>query len=54
MGEDLNLSRAIFGLDYASLQSVLDAYERVTRSSEGNGDLYPGNEPQDSDGMDSQ
>jgi hypothetical protein len=38
-GEDLNLSRAIFGLDYASLQSVLDAYERVTRSSEGSGAL---------------
>ena len=39
MGEDLNLSRAIFGLDYASLQSLLDAYERVTRSSEGSGAL---------------
>jgi hypothetical protein len=39
IAEDLALSRAIFGLDYASLQSVLYAYERVTRSSEGSGAL---------------
>ena len=40
MEEDLNLSREIFGLDYKSLQSVLDAYERVTRSSEKSGLLF--------------
>jgi hypothetical protein len=37
MGEDLDLSREIFGLDYGSLQAVLDAYERMTRSSEKSG-----------------
>jgi hypothetical protein len=39
MEEDVDLSREIFGLDHRSLLSVLDAYERVTRSSEDRGVL---------------
>ena len=49
MGEDVNLSRELFGLDYKSLQSLLDAYERVTRSSEKSGLLNITYSKQDSE-----
>jgi hypothetical protein len=39
MEEDVALSREIFGLDHRSLLSVLNAYARVTRSSEDRGVL---------------
>lgn len=38
-GRGFKSQSCIFGLDYASLQSVLDAYERVTRSTEKSGAL---------------